>query len=163
VAQLTDTHCRILSNCHYEGEVKRLYTFLDGDDFLGNWGFGEDNCGKEINLKKKGLIARDGHIITTENQAFLLDVVGRYTVTMNGKEHDCICLIDADVYVMGGLAEYYIDANGRTVLWRRFNRDDWKIEHYGQLWSEKFPNNERLTVNGETYVHWYDCLTDYGC
>ncbi|MBQ3230867.1 MAG: hypothetical protein IJB49_07595 [Clostridia bacterium] len=23
------------------------------------------------------------------------------------------------------------------------------------------PDNETLTVNGETYVHWYDCITDY--
>jgi len=45
VAQLTDTHCRFLSQTHYEGDIKRLYTFLDGDDFPNNWGFGEDNCG----------------------------------------------------------------------------------------------------------------------
>ena len=31
----------------------------------------------------------------------------------------------------------------------------------GKLWTELLPDNERLTVNGETYVHWYDCVTDY--
>ena len=59
------------------------------------------------------------------------------------------------------LCEYYLDHSGRTVLWRRFNRDDWALNRYGQRWSEKLPNNERLTLNGDTYVHWYDCITDY--
>ncbi|MCL2545882.1 MAG: hypothetical protein FWE06_01640 [Oscillospiraceae bacterium] len=161
VTQLTDTHCRILAARHLDGEVKQYFTFLDGDAFLGNWGFGEDNCGNEINLKAKGTIRRNGNQITTEKQGDLLDVAGRYTVTIGGKTYDCICVLDVNTYVMGGLAEYFIDANGRTVLWRRFNRNDWKLEYYGQLWSKKLPDNEQLTVNGEIYVHWYDCITDY--
>ena len=58
VAQLTDTHCRILSETHTQGGVKQMYTFLDGDAFLNNWGFGPDNCGNEVNLVPKGLITR---------------------------------------------------------------------------------------------------------
>ena len=49
----------------------------------------------------------------------------------------------------------------RTVLWRRFNRDDWAVSRYGKIWSEQLPDNARLNVNGEVYVHWYDCITDY--
>lgn len=26
---------------------------------------------------------------------------------------------------------------------------------------ELLPENDRLKVNGTTYVHWYDCITDY--
>lgn len=66
VAQLTDTHSRYLAESHMEKGVRKCYTFLDGEAFLNNWGFGQDNCG-----------------------------------------------------------------------------------------------NERLTINGETYVHWYDCISDY--
>ena len=51
--------------------------------------------------------------------------------------------------------------NGRTILWRRFNRDDWAIDHYQKPWTELLPGNDRLTVNGVTYVQWYDCITDY--
>jgi hypothetical protein len=59
-------------------------------------------------------------------------------------------------------SEQYIDRDGRTVLWRRFNRDDWAMESFGgKRWSEQLPNNERLTVNGKTYAHWYDCISDY--
>ena len=63
----------------------------------------------------------------------------------------------------GPLTEQYIDKTGRTVLWRRFNRDDWEIGKYGMKWSERFPENQRITVNGATYVHWYDCISDYVC
>ena len=51
--------------------------------------------------------------------------------------------------------------DGKTILWRRFNRDDWAIEQYKRPWREMLPENERLTVNGRTYIHWYDCITDY--
>ena len=161
VAQLTDSHCRVLSQTYHEGEVKRFFTFLDGDDFLQDWGFGEDNCGKEVNLAPKGLITRDGNVITTKNVPFLLDVVGRHTVTIGGKTYDCICVINVETYSIGILSEQFIDANGRTVLWRRFNRDNWNLKMYKQPWGKKLPNNEQLTVNGEMYVHWYDCITDY--
>lgn len=161
VAQLTDTHCRVLSQFHFDGEVNHIYTFLDGDVFTKNWGFGENNCGKEINLVPKGTITRSGSKIETKDQPFLLDVVGRYTVTIADKEYDCVCVIDVETYNRGMLSEQFIDASGRTVLWRRFNRDDWKIDVYKQPWSEKLPDNERLTVNGNVYVHWYDCITDY--
>ena len=161
VAQLTDTHCRMLAESHHEGDIKRLYTFLDGDDFIQDWGFGEDNCGNETNLKPKGLIKRDGNRIETKDVPFLLDVVGRYTVTINGKSYDCVCVVDVVTYNTGVVTEQFIDANGRTVLWRRYNRDDWNLKTYKQLWSEKLPNNEQLTVNGELYVHWYDCITSY--
>ena len=161
VAQLTGTHCRFLSQTHYEGEVKQLFTFLDGDDFLHNWGFGEDNCGNELDLRPKGLIQRNGNIVTTQNAPFLLDVVGRYAVTINGKEHDCLCVIDVETYNSGVLSEQFIDKNGRTVLWRRFNRNDWNLKIYHKPWSEKLPDNQQLIVNGKVYVHWYDCISDY--
>ena len=161
VAQLTDTHCRILAEAHEQGGVMRYYTFLDGDDFLDNWGFGEDNCGNEVNISPKGDITRRGNTVTAKDKKFLLDVVGRYTVTINGRAYDTVCVMDVSNYCGEGVAtEQFLDRNGRTVLWRRFNRNDWRFDRYGKLWTEMFPDNETVTVNGETYVHWYDCITD---
>lgn len=160
VAQLTDTHCRLLSQQHTRNGVKELYTFLDGDDFLSNWGFGPNNCGNEVNLTPKGLIRKDGPILTVAETDWPLDVVGRYTVTIGGKSYDTVCVIDHGCY--GGItSETYLDANGRTILWRRFNRNDWALDHFHKLWTEQLPDNERITVNGVTHVHWYDCITDY--
>jgi hypothetical protein len=68
--------------------------------------------------------------------------------------------MDAECY-NGTLSEQYIDEKGRTILWRRFNRNDWRISHYKKLWSEILPKNEKLSLNGKSYVHWYDCITNY--
>lgn len=161
VAQLTDTHCRYLAESHVEDGVKKLYTFLDGDEFLTNWGFGEDNCGCETHIAPKEIIRKDGSEVTTKKQAFMMDVVGHFEIRINGKTYDTVCVIDAGAYEEGVLSEQYLDRNGRTVLWRRFNRDNWMQEHYKRPWSALLPENERMTVDGETYVHWYDCITSY--
>ena len=140
VAQLTDTHCRILSETHEQGGLKYMYTFLDGDAFLDNWGFGPDNCGNETHLHPKGDITREGNILTTrDGQRELMDVVGRYTVTICGKTYDTICVMMHEAYMGGMVSEQFIDRNGRTVLWRRFNADDWHIGHYGKPWTELLP------------------------
>lgn len=161
VAQLTDTHCRYLATLRTDGDVRNYITFLDGDEFMENWGFGEDNCGNQTNLSPKGDIIRNGDTVTSAKKDFLLDIVGRYTVTIGGKSYDTVCVLDIETYNAGVLSEQYLDKNGKTILWRRFNRDDWAIDRYKKKWSELLPDNERLTVNGTTYVHWYDCITDY--
>ena len=157
VAQLTDTHCRYLAALRNIGGVRNYFTFLDGDAFLPNWGFGEDNCGNETN----GEITRTGRTVESIQKDFLLDIVGRYTVTIGGKTYDTVCVMDIETYNCGVVSEQFLDANGKTILWRRFNRNDWAIDRYKQPWTELLPDNERLTVNGTTYVHWYDCITDY--
>lgn len=162
IAQLTDTHCRYLAETHTEDGVRKCYTFLDGESFLTNWGFGEDNCGKEIHMSPKGYITRRSNIVTAPKRGEVLDVVGRYTVTIGGKSYDTVCIMDCETFDDAVATEQFVDEKGRTVLWRRFNRDDWAIDRFGgKLWSEKLPDNEQLTINGKTYVHWYDCITDY--
>ena len=161
VAQLTDTHCRILSESHTKHGVKEVYTFLDGDEFLENWGFGPDNVGNETNLRAKGLLHREGDNLTVENTDWPLDIVGRYTVTINGKSYDTVCVWGVECYDNGVCSQQFLDKNGRTILWRRFNRDDWAFHHFKELWTDRLPENETVTINGRTYVHWYDCITDY--
>ena len=161
IAQLTDTHCRFLAESHISGGVKKCYTFLDGDEFIPNWGFGENNCGNEVNLSAKGDIIRNGSEITAADKPFLLDVVGRYEVKIGGESYDTICVMDIETYDGGVVSEQYLDKNGRTILWRRFNRNDRAKDRYKKNWTEILPENERITVNGEVYVHWYNCITDY--
>ena len=162
VAQLTDTHSRYLAESHMEDGVRKCYTFLDGEAFLNNWGFGEDNCGNEVDLHPKGLLHREGSCITGTIPREVVDVVGRYRVNIGGKSYDTVCVMDIECFNDAVASEQFVDQNGRTVLWRRFNRDDWAIERFGgKPWSERLPDNERLTINGETYVHWYDCISVY--
>jgi len=305
ITQLTDTHCRFLAESYVEDGVRQNFTFLDGDEFLSKWGFGEENIGNEINLKQTGVITKeadkitcepirivsilsdeinsveginvkdfmrkfkqgngkddnklifeynatrgrfisktfiekliikvlggvqkglrffgvkpdfiqmtfkddDGNVVynaedkdidelikdVTDNESIqtllktldedskkkgldvptkflsnlqesktfqtnrrINDVVGRYDVEINGKKYDTVCLVGIEMN--GILTEQYIDQNGRTVLWRRFNKDNWQIEQYKDLWSVRLPDSERLVVNGDVYVHWYDCVSDY--
>ena len=161
VAQLTDTHCRFLAESHAENGVTKLHTFLDADEFLPNWGFGEDNCGNETHIAPKGDIVRTGDEITAKDKTFLLDVTGSYTVEIGGRRYDTICVIDIETYNEGTMSEQYLDRNGRTVLWRRFNSDDWAVKPGDKPWTERLKGNETVKVNGKTYVHWYDCITDY--
>lgn len=160
-AQLTDTHSRYLAESHVENGVRKLYTFLDGDNFLNNWGYGEDNIGNETNLQRKGILHRKGNVITGGSGNVTMDVVGRYEVEIAGKKFDTILVMDVETFNDAVASESYIDKNGRTILWRRFNRNDWAIKRYGKMWTEMLPGNERITINGETYVHWYDCVSDY--
>lgn len=158
VAQMTEDRTRFLSAEHREGDVRELCTFLDGDEFMQNWGCGPDNQGNPIFLKAQGKIRRDGSAVTCLPGASLVDVVGRYDLTLDGKTYDTICVMDVNAFMEGIVSEQFLTRDGLTVLWRRFNPDDWALDRYGKTWSQLLPDNERLTVNGKTYVHWYDCL-----
>lgn len=162
IAQLTDAYCRYLAESYLEDGMRKMYTFLDDDEFIQHWGFGKDNCGKEVNIAPAGLLSRHGNVITGDLSEEVMDIVGRYHITLNGKIFDTVCVMDILTVDEGVAIEQFIDQNGRTVLWRRFNKDDWSVERYGgEPWSKKYPDNEQLSINGETYVHWYDCLSTY--
>lgn len=38
--------------------------------------------------------------------------------------------MDIETYNCGVVSEQYFDQNGKTILWRRFNRNDWAIDRY---------------------------------
>lgn len=161
-AQLTDTHCRYLGGIFTGPKgVQKFTTFLD-PDFHDDYGIGEENGGFLTHRTTAGTIIEtdNGLILPTEDD--VSDIVGRYTVTINDVSYDTVRLVDHQNSKMGGmLCEHYLDQNGRSVLWRRFNVNDWAYTRYGKLWTEMLPENETLMVNGKTYIHWYDCVTDY--
>ncbi len=160
VAQLTDTHCRYLAATHYDKDTKKQFTFLD-DIFMKNWAFGENNIGNEIHLKQNGLINRKDDNVTTNDTKEVSDITGRYTVEICGKKYDTVCVMNVGHFDNCLAIEQYIDKNGRTVLWRRFNKNDWAFKKYNKTWDEMLPYNEKLIINGEVFVHWFDCITDY--
>lgn len=119
------------------------------------------HCGNETNLAVKGDIQRMGKVVTSTNKDFLLDIVRRYTVTIVGKSYETVCIMDIETCDCGVVSDQLLDMDGKTILWRRYNRYDWAIDRYKKPWSEQLPENDRLIVNGTTYVHWYDCITDH--
>jgi len=161
IIQLKDGYVRVLAEMDEIDGVKHFYTFLDGEEFHDNWGFGKDNCGRRIHLAPEGVVTRRGADVTSKALCEVMDVVGRARVTIGGRSFDTVCLMDVMAYEGHVVAEQYIDRNGRTVLWRRFNKNEWNNAKYGGKWSELLPDNEQLAVNGDIFVHWYDCITDY--
>ena len=84
-------------------------------------------------------VQRKGSVVTTgENKPFR-DVAGRCEVTLDGVAYDTVCLMDFGMYDQGTLSEQFIGRDGRTVLWRRFNQDDWALDRYGKTWSAMLP------------------------
>ena len=160
-AQLSDTHCKYLGGIFKEEDgSQRFITFLD-NDFDEYFGIGEENCGFATHRKAEGKITMTGEGLSFPVGQDISDIAGRYQITINHRVFDTVRLIDYQNGEQGGmLCEYYLDKNGRTVLWRRFNQNNWGNQRSGKLWSEMLPENERLMVNGEIYVHWYDCITD---
>lgn len=59
------------------------------------------------------------------------------------------------------LMEAFITRDGHTLLTRRYNAPLWQIREDGSggsSWDKRFPHHMRLTVNGITFVHWYDAV-----
>ena len=68
------------------------------------------------------------------------------------------------------MVEAYITQAGRTVLFRRYNSNRWAKKdapphNWGKemTWEEDLPHTDRIVIDGVTYVHYYDNLTDVAC
>ena len=160
-AQLTDTHCRYLAECSIVDGVRDVCTFLD-DAFAARLAIGEDNSGTEIHLARKNVIVPTENGYSCAEAGPVFDVTGRFEVTVGARTFDTARITYIETDANGAiLCEYYVDANGRCVLDRRFNADDWKISYYKENWREKLPENEVIFLNGAPFVHWYSCISDY--
>ena len=143
--------------------VKKLSTFLD-DDFWAFWGIGEDNCGEAILKKHGGYIQmqEDGSLYKEHIEAHNYDIVGRYKVTIGNQTYDTIRQIYFNQH--DELVENYISREGKNILFRRFNKYNWNVGKDGEYtkpWTQMLPDTDRVVLNGEVYVHWYNCLPDY--
>ena len=100
---------------------------------------------------------------------------GMFRVRVGQRSCTCLRVLDLDTLALGkddleklGMCESFYSKAGRLVLSRRYNGRIWAV-HYkdapgkaGQTWDQRIPDNQRLIVNGATFVHWYDCLTVVG-
>lgn len=137
VVQKTQTHVRWIAEAHEQDGAKKISTFLD-DDFLQNWGSGEENIGDAIH-----------------HPAQTLD--GRFRIRIGGSTHETMRLRARGSKETRSFHDRYCNAEGRTVLFQEFTRRDALLERGYQV----DDSAETAEYQGETYVHWFDCIQDF--
>ena len=155
--RMTETHVSYVAEMEMRDGTLYIGTFMD-DEWLSRYEVGENNIGRAIRQEAKGIaVINDDNTITVKKEE-CPDIIGRYNVKIGGRSFDTVALLEVCEGIMTIL---YLDQNGRTAVFRRYNRFNWKTDRYKALWTEKLPNSEMIVVNGEKYVHWYDCISDY--
>ena len=155
--RITETHVSYVAEMKTKENTFYFGSFYD-DEWLSRYEVGTNNIGREIHQEAKGIAQLNSDGSFTVQKEECPDIFGRYKVTIGSRSYDTVALLEVCEGIMTIL---YINQNGRTVLFRRYNRYNWKTDRYKALWTEKLPNSEMLTVNGDVYVHWYDCISNY--
>lgn len=155
--KLTDTHCMYIAESGIKDGTFFFNSFVD-DSWRENYEVGENNIGKEINIYTKNIIKIDDDHILTISKEEEPDIYGRFDVEICGKKYDTIAVMEL---CEGIMTIHYINDNGKTVLFRRYNLYNWKYDRYKYLWNDKLPESERFIINGELYIHWYDCIPEF--
>ena len=97
---------------------------------------------------------------------------GVFEVHVDERSFTCLRVFDTDLAATetDTLIEAYITREGRSLLHRRYNGNRWgkrdaPPQNWGTelTWMEDLPHARRLVIDGVTYVHWYDCMTDVAC
>jgi len=155
--RLTETHASYVAEMRVKDNSFYFGSFYD-DEWLLRYEVGENNIGREIHQEAKGVavLNSDDTIIVSKEEC--ADIMGRYNVQVGSRSFDTVAILEICEGIMIIL---YVDQNGRTVLFRRYNRFNWKTDRYKELWTEKLPDSEVLIVNDDKYIHWYDCISDY--
>ncbi len=153
--RVTKTHLITLAAFEECRGVNTLLTFHD-KEFFDHWAVGENNCGLEIELKKKGLIVCDatGALCLPEEKSGVYDLVDSWRVTIGEQVREGIRM----VYVAdaGQVSEFYYGSDGEELLRRYFVPDIWGYDDEKKtLYTQRWPWAPTLIFNGTTRV----CVT----
>ena len=155
--KLTETHTSYVAEMRIKDNSFYFGSFYD-DEWLSRYEVGENNIGREIHQEAKGIavLNNDGTITVSKEEC--ADIIGSYKIKIGSHTFDTVAILEICAGIMTIL---YVDQNGRTVLFSRYNRFNWKTDRYKELWTEKLPKSEVLIINDDKYVHYYDCISDY--
>jgi hypothetical protein len=163
--RLTEDKAQWLATLRLVNEKRVLYSFLDE-------GFEEDWGEAPRRLEDRGVYVRhqDGSLKQARRRASGGAIgAGVFRVEIADRWFTCLRVLDVEgkPSETGTLVEAYLNREGRTVLFRRYNGRLWAVGggggYDGPPWTERFPQHAQIVIDGHTYVHWYDCLTDVAC
>ncbi len=148
---IDDTHTRWVSVVTTV-DGRRYFNTIGDDGFDDQWGPPLKRC---IIDDGRYELQTDGTYKLTDGQGF---GSGTYDVTIGDNTFHCLRVFDVDISEEHGgeLAEVYVEENGRTVFFRRYDGRFLR----GHDLVKKFPNNLRIIINDILYVHsnctgWY--------
>ena len=146
--------------------TRELTTFLD-EEFYDDWDPSPrliEDCGY-LSPQADGSFTR---------QADTPKIIGAgiFDVHIGQQRFTCMRVfeIEKEATERDVMVEAYITQAGRTVLFRRYNGNRWAKKdapphNWGEemTWEEDLPHTDRIVIDGVTYVHYYDNLTDVAC
>ena len=146
--------------------TRELTTFLD-EGFHDDW----DRSPRLIEDRGYLRPQADGSLA---RQADAPEVMGAGVFAVQIGEQHFTCLrvfeVEKEASERDVMVEAYITRAGRTVLFRRYNGNRWAKRdtpphNWGEAmtWEEDLPHTDRIVIDGVTYVHYYDNLTDVAC
>ena len=148
IAQTDGRVWRTLASESRGNGITRTHTFLEGEAFTALWGGDMPAV-----LKRQGKIDKTGDRVAVADGFEGADAVGRYSVVMNGRTFDTVLAVDVSSFADGIVTEEYLDRDGGSVLFRRFDRAD-------ETDADSAP---RIFVNGAEFVLKKDCIPDAVC
>lgn len=166
--RLTENRVQYLATVSLQDGIRRLYALLDE-------GFDEDWGESQRRVRQTGRFVEQPDGSYRQHAERLqpgddVEGMGVYQVTIGGRSFTCLRVLDvAPVFTEESiLMEAYLTREGRTVLCRRYNGRQWHRQpgsaHADKPpWDERFPTHNRIVIDGVTFVHWYDCLSDRAC
>jgi hypothetical protein len=159
-ARITDETVEWMAVSYIEDGKRTLVSYLD-EGFDKGWG---PPMVRHIADRGGFVRQEDGSYVLAEHAPGEIGA-GMFEVSIGAHAFTCLRVIDiyGEPSEERTLMEAFLTRDGRTVLCRRYNGRRWKVgkvKQYDKNWDEKFPEHQRLVINGVTYVHWYDCLTD---
>ncbi|MCY4603236.1 MAG: RNA polymerase sigma factor [Gemmatimonadetes bacterium] len=146
--------------------TRELTTFLD-EEFYDDW----DPSPRLIEDRGCLRSQTDGSF-TRQADAPEVMGAGVFDVYIGQQRFTCIRVfeIEKEATERDVIVEAYITQAGRTVLFRRYNGNRWAKKdapphNWGEemTWEEDLPHTDRIVVDGMTYIHYYDNLTDVAC
>ena len=161
----TEVHWLAVESMKPDG-TRELLTCLD-EDF--GWDFGMT---PRLVEDEGYLVEQSDETLAKEADAPQVFSHGLYTVRIGDLAFECMRVFDfdEDASERTALVMAYVTRGGRTILFRRYNGNQWgKRENpphsWGveKTWEEDLPHTDRLVIDGVKYVHYYDSLTDAAC
>jgi len=159
--RIVDRHIQSLAYIEeYPNGCREFYTFKD-KHFMEHWATGENNCGMEINLKSKGIIACDeDKIFASDETSGMYDIVGEYEIKIYEKTFHTVRLVL--MAAENQVSDFFIDINGKEIMHRFFIPDDGFNDSMKENpYSKQFPEAYSITVNNRKCICTTYVIPDY--